>query len=79
MNTILTPDKRVRLYFLKYIIYLTAVDAKLAANGNLEGEEIVNEDEEFIVRRGNSLSTTSRNSLSRYFKLYHYRKRSSNF
>ena len=48
------------------MIYPTAVDAKLAAHGNVGGEEVVNEDEEFVVRRGNSLSTTSRNSLSRY-------------
>ena len=52
-------------YVLDYKLNIVAVDAKLAANGHIEGE-VVNEDEEFTVRRGNSLSTTSRNSLSRY-------------
>ena len=45
-------------------MYITAVDAKLAANGHVE-DEVINEDEEMVIRRGNSLSTTSRNSLSR--------------
>ena len=45
-------------------MFITAVDAKVAANGHLENE-VINEDEELVIRRGNSLSTTSRNSLSR--------------
>ena len=45
-------------------MFITAVDAKVAANGHLESE-VINEDEELVIRRGNSLSTTSRNSLSR--------------
>ena len=62
------------LHFLSYLDnlkfrttwVLTAVDAKNIATGSIEGDlEQVTDDEEFIVRRGNSLSTASRSSLSR--------------
>ena len=49
------------------IYNLLAVDAQSIATGSVEGDmdEIVTDDDEMIVRRGNSFSTTSRNSLSR--------------
>merc|ERR1719266_1293670 len=55
---------------LETIEYLKAVDAQSIATGSVEGDidEIVTDDDEMIVRRGNSFSTTSRNSLSRVLR-----------
>jgi Cu+-exporting ATPase len=59
--------KKPRKSELETIEYLKAVDAQSIATGSVEGDmdEIVTDDDEMIVRRGNSFSTTSRNSLSR--------------
>jgi hypothetical protein len=62
--------KKPRKSELETIEYLKAVDAQSIATGSVEGDmdEIVTDDDEMIVRRGNSFSTTSRNSLSRVFQ-----------